>query len=319
MPAMDLDPEEVARDLVRALRGRRSQTAFARRLGYRSNVVYTWESGRRWPAASTFFAAAGRVGIDVHAGLVRFYRGAPVPDADPATPDGIAAILRDLRGDAPLGEIARRAGRSRFALSRWLKGTAEPRLPDLLRAVEATSLRLLDLVAIFADPATLPSTADAWARLEAARGLALASPWASAVLLALELVPYQALPRHDDDFLAARLGLSADDVRAALARLEAAGQVRSTGTHYVPVEVRAVDLRGARTGLKEFWARVVVERVASGALSYNVFTVSEADLHRLEEMQRAHFRAIRTLVAESRPAERVALVALALVPLGAPA
>jgi transcriptional regulator with XRE-family HTH domain len=313
---MELDPEAVARDLVRALRGQRSQTAFARRLGYRSNAVYTWESGRRWPAASTFLSAAQRVGIDLGEGLRGFYRRAPVPEGDPATPEGVAALLRDLRGDAPIGEIARRADRSRFAVARWLKGTAEPRLPDLLRMIEATSLRLLEWVAIFTDPAALPSTAAAWVRLEAARSLALASPWTNAVLLALELVPYQALPHHDDAFVAARLGLPVEDVTAALARLEAAGQVRFTGTHYVPVEVRALDLRGARPGLKEFWARVAVDRLASGALSYNVFTVSEADLHRIEDMQRAHFRAIRTLVAGSAPAERVALVTLGVVPLG---
>src|SRR5262245_34102929 len=72
--APDHDYDAIARDLVRALRGGRSQVAFARRLGFRSNAVYTWESGRRWPAASVFLDAAERVGIDVRLGLRGFLR-----------------------------------------------------------------------------------------------------------------------------------------------------------------------------------------------------------------------------------------------------
>lgn len=320
---MEHDPEAIASDLVRALRGARSQTAFARRLGYRSNVPYTWESGRRWPPASTFLRAAGRVGVDLPAALERFLGSRPafLATVDPATPEGVAALLTHLRGALPIGEVAARSGRSRFAVSRWLSGRAEPRLPDLLRVVEATSLRLLDFVAAFTDPAALPSTRVAWARLEAARDLA-ASPWAQAVLLALELAPYQALPAHDDGWIARRLGLPEARVTEALAGLIRAGHVVRVGPRLRRVEVRAVDLRrpASGTALKQHWSEVALDRLrdgAAGVWSYNLFTVSQADLARLEEMQRAHWRAIRALVADSAPAERVVLVNLQLVPLDA--
>jgi transcriptional regulator with XRE-family HTH domain len=320
---MELDLDKVSAELVRALRGPRSQTAFARRLGYRSNAVYTWESGRRSPAASTFLVAARRAGVDLPAALATFLRGQPgwLSGVDPASGEGVAALLSDLRGDTPIGLVAARAGRTRFQVSRWLKGAAEPRLPDFLRMIEATSLRVLDFVALFADPAELPSTRAAWERLAAARTLAWSSPWAQAVLLALELVPYQALAAHEDTWLAARLHLPVEEVQRALSLLLAAGQIRYSGSHYAPVEVAAVDVRGspAGTALKEFWLSVALERLRSGAPglhSYNVFAVSEADLVRLEEMQRAHYRAIRSLVASSAPAERIALVALQTVPLG---
>ncbi len=302
---------------MRALRGHRSQTAFARRLGYQSNAVYTWESGRRSPTASTFLAAAAKVGVDVPSALQRFYRDAPAPDLDLASAAGVAALLTDLKGDQPLAEVAARAERSRFAVSRWLKGQAEPRLPDLLRMVEATSLRLLDFVALFADPTELPSTRKAWDRLEAARQLARSSPWANVVLLGLELAPYRERPAHDDLLLAEKLGLPTAQVRDAIRLLEKAGQIRRLGQHYVPVEVQAVDLRGARpdSSLKRFWAEVAVERMPAGMSSYNVFTISSADLQRLEEMQRAHYRAIRAVIADSSPAEHVVLVSMHLAAL----
>ncbi len=319
---MELDYEALASDLVRALRGRRSQVALSRRLGYGSNAVYTWESGRRWPTASVFLQLVGRVGHDVPGAVRAFHRGEPawLGELDPASPDGVSAWLRDLKGHAPLQDVAARAGRSRFAVARWLSGKAEPRLPDFLRLVQATSLRLLDLVALWVDPGRLRATARAWRRLEAARTLAWSSPWAQAVLLGLELRPYQDLARHDEAWLAARLGLEPAVVRDALSALVETGQVRWTGTRYAPVEVQAVELRrpASGTSLKEHWASVGLERLregGSGAFSYNVFTVSEADLQRIEDLQRAHYRAIRALVADSGPSERLVLVNLQLVPL----
>lgn len=323
---MQLDFEAMSVDLVRALRGGRSQTAFARRLGYRSNVVYTWESGRRWPDASTFLRAAGRVGIDVPAAIRAFYRSEPPWLAlhDPATPDGVAALLSDLRGATPVGEVATRAERSRFAVSRWLKGGAEPRLPELLRMIEATSLRSVDFVAQFADASRLPSTRRAWQRQEAARDLAWRSPWTQAVLLGLDLAGYRALEEHDDAWLGDRLGLPAEAVTTALVALADAGQARWDGRRWTPVEVPTLDARrrGSGTDLKEHWSRVALERLAAGrpgTFSYNLFTVSEADLARIEELQRAHYRAVRAIVADSAPSERIVLLNLQLVPLDADA
>ena len=58
----NVDIERIARGLLRELRGRRSQVQWSRRLGYRSNVAYAWESGRRWPTAAETLRAAGRSG-----------------------------------------------------------------------------------------------------------------------------------------------------------------------------------------------------------------------------------------------------------------
>ena len=67
----------------------------------------------------------------------------------------MSRLLDDLRGSTPILELASRTGRSRFAIARWLKGQAEPRLPDFLRVLEAASQRLLDFLAQLVDPARL--------------------------------------------------------------------------------------------------------------------------------------------------------------------
>src|SRR6186997_1111939 len=85
-----IDYEALSADLLRALRGRRSQAAFSRRLRYRSNVARTWENRRRFPTAARMLEAAARVGIAPRAALGRFLSGDPpwLAQTDPATPEG---------------------------------------------------------------------------------------------------------------------------------------------------------------------------------------------------------------------------------------
>jgi hypothetical protein len=317
------DFPKIASEFMRTLRGRRSQLGFSRRLGYRTNVAYTWESGRAWPTAAGALSAAARTGIDVQAALGRFYHAPParLADASATTPEGVAALLDDLRGRTSVVELARAAGRSRFAVSRWLKGEAEPRLPDFFLMIETSSLRLLDFLGAFTDPAKMPSVSKAWAQLEAARKAAYEVPWTQAVLRLLELTEYQALPRHVPGWIASRLGISVEEEQRCLKLLMHAGQIRQTQGRFRLRDVLAVDTRGdpqAELRVKTWWTQVALERqlgAEDSVFSYNVFAVSERDLARIRDLYRAYFRQVRSLISESQPSERVALISVQLVEL----
>jgi transcriptional regulator with XRE-family HTH domain len=315
----------VARRFLVALRGQRSQVQWSRRLGYKSNVAYAWESGRRWPTGAETMRAAARSGIDVPAALERFYGASPthLPD-DPTSPEGVARLLDDLRGRATVAELARRAGVSRYSLTRWLSAQTQPRLPDFLRVLHAASLRLVDFVACFVDPEDIEPLAGAWRALEARRRGAAELPWTQAVLRALELDDYRALDAHRAGWVASRLGIAVQAEEAALSFLVDTGQVRFDGRRYRPeslvVDTRMAPEVGRR--LKEHWTGVAAEKLREGApgqYSYNVFTVSRADLERIREMHLAYFRALRAVAAESDRAEVVAVVNVQLVPLEGPA
>jgi transcriptional regulator with XRE-family HTH domain len=325
-----VEHERIAAELIRALRGKRSQTAFSRRLGSRANVVYTWESGRRFPTAAKALWAASRAGVDVKAAVARFYRTPPawLEASDLFVADGVARLLEDLRGRTPIGDVAARAKKSRFAVSRWLRGEAEPRLPDFIRMIEATSLRGLDFVAELVDPSKLPSVAGAWAELQQARRAAYEMPWSQAILRVLEIEGATEPPgrlRGDDPAIAAsiasRLGIPADEARRCLEMLERTGQIRREGRGYAVANVQAVDTRQnpeAGRRLKSFWSKVALERLErddEGLYSYNLFTVTEADYQRLRQLHLAYFRELRSIVAQSSPAERVVLANVELLPL----
>jgi hypothetical protein len=316
--------ELLSSELIRALRGRRSQTAFSRHLGYRSNVVYAWESGRAWPTAAGFFAATERSGRSLKRALPAFYRGGAEPNDIPllSSSEGVARFLDDLRGRNSVIELARAAKRSRFAVARWLKGQAEPRLPDFLRLVECASLRLLDFLACFADPSALPSVAANWRALESARRAAHDMPWSQAVLRVIELESYRALPRHRPGFIADWLRISRDEEARCVSMLLDAGQIKKQRGRLVPGATLTVDTRrdaGRSRQAKAWWAEVALDRLRAGTegtFSYNLFSVSRLDLTRIQELHRSFFRELRRIVADSEPAECIALANMHLLEIG---
>jgi DNA-binding phage protein len=316
-----MDYDQMASELIRALRGKRSQLAFSRRLGFRTNVVHTWEAQRRWPTASRSLKVAQRAGVDPKAALTRFYRTVPpwFATLSPTSPEFVARFLADLRGRATIGDVAQRAGKSRFAVARWLKGGAEPRLPDFLRLIEAMSLRLLDFVAAFVDPRQLPSFERRWSKLEAGRRAAFDLPWSHAVLRVIELERYQR-EAHRPGFIARELGISLEEERRCVEALVSSGQLDWDGTRY-RAGAQLTDTRHypeAGRLLKIWWAKQALERLErdqAGIFSYNLFAVSERDYERIRELHLAYFRELRSIVAASQPAERVVLAHLSLLPL----
>jgi transcriptional regulator with XRE-family HTH domain len=318
-----MDFEAIASELVRALRGRRSQTAFSKRLGYRSNVASAWEAGRAFPTAADFFILLNRTGRDPALAVAAFHRlPAGIPAHDLTTAQGVAAFLNDLRGRTALVDLARAAQRSRFAVARWLKGEAEPRLPDFLRLVESASLRLLDFLACFVDPGTLPSLAVPWRNLENARRAAFEMPWSHAVLRVVELTEYRKLRRHRPGFIAERLNISREEEARCVDLLLETGQLRREGPRLRPGASLTVDTRGDRQRsqqMKAFWTSVALQRLQAGeegTFSYNQFSVSRADFAKIQELFRSYFRELRRIVAASEPAECIVLSNVHLLELG---
>jgi len=319
-----MSPELLARDFLRALRGQRSQPAFSRRLGYRTNVSYMWEAGRSAPTAAVTLDAARRVGIDVRAALERFYRVAPAwlqQVEDPCTPAAVAALLDDLRAGRSVASLARAAAMSRHALGRLMRGQTEPRLPEFFTLVECFSLRLLDFVAAFVDPERLPSARAAHRKLDGARRAAYDVPWSQAVLRVLELAEYRALPAHQPGFVSSRLGIDADQEQDILELLLQSGQVELRDGRYRPTGALTLDTRkepDAARRLRQHWSEVGVARAAddpAAVLSFNLGTLSQDDLPRVHELHRRYFAELRELMARSEPSEIVLLANVQLVRL----
>lgn len=312
-----MDWDRVAASTLRALRGSRSQRAMARRLGYTGNVVGNWERAARFPTWGEFLVACARLGVDVGAALARFQPAAAPTER--VEGDGAAARWLDqLRGDQGVAEVARRTGLSRHALRRWFGGDTRPRLPDALRLVDGLTGRVSDLIAELVPIDAVPELAEVHRRRLAARDLAAAEPWVGAVLRVVEVGGLGAL---DDavPVVARRLGLDAATTRRCLTLLLDAGVIRAAegGLHGVaPLSVAARPGAELAT-LKHHWALQGAARARAprpgDLLSFNVCSLSRADLEELRARHRRYFAEVRALVAASRPPEVVALLNLQLV------
>jgi transcriptional regulator with XRE-family HTH domain len=320
--AADAQLRRAAAEVLRALRGKRSQRAFAHRLGYRANPITDWEHGRRFPTAVEALRAAHLAGVNVTRAFTEFHNARP-PEADSERRFVLAPWLTAIRGTTPIAHAAARAGCSRFAMARWLSGEAQPRLPDFFRCVDALTGRLPDLVAALVSIETVPSLLVRHRAMRAARRVAFDAPWSEAVLRVLDTNDYQALEAHDDGFVAERLGIDADVANTALQQLQAAGVVRLERGLWRQDRPLSVDTRGSRddlSALLRHWSTVaygrIDERRSTDLFSYNVMSISRADYERIRERLRHTFREIRSIVAASEPNEQVAILNLQLLDFG---
>jgi transcriptional regulator with XRE-family HTH domain len=305
--------------MVAALRGGRTRAQLSRRLGYRTNAVSDWEAGRRFPTAREFLRACQRLRVDVDAAFARFH---------PATArhlrhDREIALerwLEALRGNTPIRLVAERAGRSRFAVSRWLNGRTRPRLHEFLRLVEALTYRASDLADALVGIDKLPTLLEQHRRRSAAGRLAFEHPDSEAMLRIMETEGYRALAVHQPGMLAAAIGIDAQLEPPILNALEAAGILELAGGRYLHRQPLTVDTSAepaALNRLKAHWAALGLKRLEAPReqdwLGYNLMSLSEADLEQAREILRNAYRQIRALAAASEPVQTAALLNLQLV------
>jgi DNA-binding transcriptional regulator YiaG/transcriptional regulator with XRE-family HTH domain len=320
--ASALNFEAISAEWIRALRGKRSQASFSRRLGYASSVVHRWEVGAAWPTASRFLDACARSGKDLAAAYATFFWRPPswLKTLGPSSPEAVAAFLQQLRGKTKINLLAEASGYSRYSIARWMKGDAEPRLPEFLRLIEASSRRALDFIATLQDPESLPSARQRWGRLQQMRQAAYEESWSHAVLRALELEEY-AFVADSNAWLASILGIDAAQLEHALSVLERTGQIVRAGNKWSPLSATAVTTGADPTTrglLTRAWINVAADRLQRGApghFGYSLFAASRADLRKLRELHMAYVREMQSIIARSTPNECVGLLCLQLLDL----
>lgn len=315
----EVDWAAVSGQLVRALRGARTQVALSRALGYRTNVLFAWESGRDDVGMTAFLRLLRQLHRDPNEWLTAFGRGAPECSLGCAA--DLGEYLARLAGERSISSLAERVGVSRYVVGRWLAGKTEISLAEFLWFVEVTTLAALDLLALLVDPRELESTARAFARLEAARRSARERPWSHAIVHMVDLPSYRALGRHEPGWFASRLGISTQEERECLELLVELGRLSLSGGRYASSGTLAVDTRpdpGATRQLASFWMKQGAERVLvpeSGRFAFNTFGISHADFERVRELGARYFRELRAIIGESEPTEMVAVATFQLFPL----
>jgi len=305
------------------VRGKRSQRALSKRLGFDSNVLYRWETGRSYPALEDFVRLVHAAGVDIEQRLLQFRPDWAVP-RELGSRGGVTELLELLREGAAVSQLATKSEHSRFVVRRWLDGQTAIRLPDFLHFVEVCSLRVLDFVACLVEPERVPCIWASYRLLEASRKAAFEQPWSHAVLRTLELKAYAQLRRHRVGWIAKRLSIPLTTEEECVALLLEAGQISWDGEHYWVEQVRTIDTRRARQfskRIKAFWFDVNRQRQQAqvpGLYAYNLCSVSKLDHERIVELYRRFHHDVQQIVAQSEPSEQVVLLTAQIVALDQP-
>lgn len=321
--ALPFDPDRVTLEVVRALRAGRSQRALSMRLGFSSNMLYRWESGRRTPRTEQVFALARKVGVDPAEALARLHASATatarVHPVD--SPAFVTTWLVEACAAFPVADIAAAADLSRQSLGRLLRGETSATFSDFLAIVQVTTRMAGDFVGGLVDPTQVPSLAAHLALVARQRDCALHHPWMPGLMLLLDHPRYVALPAHDDAWVAHALGIATDDVAAGVAAFETARLVRWEGAHLVRAGARHVMTMGRQSmavyqATNTHYADLASRRIADGTgmMSYTVFHCAD---EAVRDMADALYGGLRTAFNRAMASghERVGLMTVQVVPL----
>lgn len=200
------------------------------------------------------------------------------------------------------------------------KGKSRPRLPDFLSLLDGITGRASDLVAALVNIQKVPVLLELHKERTAAKDLAVVEPWTEAVMRLFETESYLDLPRHDSAWVAARLGVAVALVERCTESMLKAGVISFKEGRIRPtnkLNVYTGSNQRQALGLKEHWSVVGHTRLQEANpddwFSYNLMSLSQSDLHKVEKLLKDTFKEIRSIVATSSPEETVALAQLSLV------
>lgn len=320
---MEKDYDGIASELLRALRGRRSQRGFSALFGFATNVSYRWEAGLRYPTIPQLFRVLERIGVPVQAALEAVDSSAACLRKTPVEGDTFAgAFLRLHQGTRSITELARATGLHRLQVSRVLSGHTQPRLPMFLRLLDALTGRVDEYIGAWVDLERAPQLRERLAVLGAWRKLAYDIPITEAITATLESAAYRAQSAPGDSWLATQLGIAPDEVKEALQAMSTAGVIAMQDGRWVPPKARSVDTRGDKerlSAVQKYWAGVAADRVErDGAKSaYVVFCCSEEATDAVENLYRRTWMEARAILRDDVGDARVVLVNVNWVPLDA--
>ncbi len=303
-PWSDVKAKSVAQDLLRGLRGRRSQQFLNRRLNFRSNQVHKWETGQNQISWEMFIHVCTVRSVAIDRLLLNaFLFHSP--------PERIDLLLQHLLPKAELKTHASSLGVSPQTLRRWYKGESDLGLATILQIFSLLPGQAENFVIRLCEAATClpPEQLQSWpgSPLE----ILFRHPIAGALTAALELDEYISQTSHPTGWLAQKLGSTEDEIESALHALQEVGAIRQAGIHYAS-ENLTIDTSGAnpssRLRLRGYWfdrfVRAIGLRKLSLAgrsqLTYFVHALSEDGRHEIKGLLQAFYRDVDRVIRKDR-------------------
>jgi hypothetical protein len=313
-----MDIKGVQKQILRSVRGERSQSQVSGRMGFKFNIVHRWESGKVKVAWADFVKYCHACKVDLKKALATaiLYKGAP---------DRADLIIARMIGKRDIGGAAKALGVSRFVLADWLNETRSPSLEQLLQIINKLHL-LGDFTSALVDIDSVPSlTAPHRARVQRLKS-SRQNPFLFATELCFELADYKKHP-HKEGFVARKLGIPIVVERALIAELKKNDAIELKDGRYVSKESLTVSTSGdfaTHKQMMDHWSRRGLEQMAKlkepaedQSFNFFLFSLSKQAYLKAAEAQKEFLFKIRDYILEDKAdPEDVAVLSLQLFKLG---
>ena len=225
-----LDYSKLVREIFVQLRDGRSQVELSQRLGYSFNQMGKWESGAVSIHWNDFIHLNEVLSIpwqEIYDSVFAFHADMSISNAP------VFETLSRFFGYANLVEMANLLNKSRSSVSRLLHNQVKIQFADVLQVMDLRPFVLGSWLGKFLKPEALETFAAKYGyEIQAFKGL-LSLPWAGIVNACLHLDSYRSLPKHSNEWIAGRTGLTLDQVEEAIRHLSAIGVAYLADMKYI--------------------------------------------------------------------------------------
>lgn len=305
-----MDYKILRRELLQIIRGDRSQTFINRRLGFKFNQVYRWESGYTAISWTDFLKVTSICHVDIESTLkkILLYQDKP---------ERYDLLIKHVIGESSVTRIAAILGKSRFTIARWLKAESEPTLQDMLSLFHLQALVLGEFLEFIAPIDRFSKLDSQVKRPLLQRQLFYSEPRVGAVIRCFELKNYLELPKHQEGFIAQKLGIDINDEREMIRKMRNAGVIKKLKGKY-RVQIRRIDTMGdfiRNTNLKKYWAQVgcnYLEKLKAppkdSLFGYHVFSASPQTCRKIQKAMMDFHAQVKALIGSDNQAAEELLV-----------
>lgn len=226
----------ITRQLLIAIRGKRSQQAVNKKFQVNFNQTYRWETGHTKISWLSFVKLCAVCKVDLSIGLKGVF------NID-APPEQFGLIVRTLCGTRSVTEITQLTQTTPYKARNWLKHRASPTLEHILKLMDGASHLLPEFVDALVGVDNVPCLKSAFATNRLQKTLHRDLPFAGAVLHAIETTAYKRLKVHVEGWIASTVGIDREQEELAISTLLAARFVKLRRGKLVTNPVQ-IDLRG---------------------------------------------------------------------------
>lgn len=316
----ELNYKILSQDLLRGVRGRRSQDYVNRKLGFSGNQVYRWEKGLRFIDWSDFVRVCALLDKDLE-GIFRIQFGYREKSLE--SPQ----VVRHLLGSMKTPEAVRATGFSRSVLTKWMKGTTSPQLHQILKLLENPNRLLLPFVRELLGTVEIESLSKYEAQVQRMKDLYYREPVVAGLVAFLETSRF----RDKKDFARRMAGVFRMDgarIENLLREMISLGIVEEA-EFPAGAKIRSVDIRGSfegALGMRRFWfghvARALDDlrpRDEDHLFPFFIFSVSEEGSRKLREAHYRYASQLKAIIDEDAGDKKIVrAIAIGDVPLRGP-